>query len=139
MADLNRALIAATAYFLALFAIGFVLGTIRVIFVVPHFGQLSATFVEVPVMLAAACVICRWVIYHWQVSRRISVRWSMVLWFLALLFTTETLLGLTLFGRTLAEQWAALLTPAGLVGVTAQIVAGLLPVFVGKGQQSWYA
>ena len=38
VSDLKRALVAATAYFLALFALGFVLGTIRVIFVAPFFG-----------------------------------------------------------------------------------------------------
>ena len=49
-----RALIAGTAFFLALFALGFVLGTLRVVFVAPRFGELAATFAEVPVMLIAA-------------------------------------------------------------------------------------
>ena len=60
----------------------------------------------------------------------------MVLWFLALLFTFETLLGVILFGRTAAEQWAALATPAGLLGLSAQITAALLPVLVGRREQS---
>ena len=44
-ANLNRALIAGTAYFLALFALGFALGAIRVTFIAPRFGQLAATCV----------------------------------------------------------------------------------------------
>lgn len=134
--DLKRALIAGTAYFLALFALGFVLGTIRVLFVAPHFGQFAATFAEVPVMLTAAFFACRWATGRWQVPRTIAIRWAMVLWFLALLLLFETLLGTTLFARTVAEQWAALATPAGLLGLSAQILAALLPLFVSKGEQS---
>ena len=132
---MKRALIAASAYFLALFALGFVLGTIRVIFVVPHIGELAATIAEVPVMLVAAYFACRWVILRWQVSPAIAIRLAMVPWFLALLFAFEALLGAVLFVRSVAEQWTALGSPAGLVGISAQIVAALLPLFVGKDPQ----
>ena len=67
---MKHALIAGTAYFLALFALGFVLGTIRVIYVAPRFGQFAATFAEVPVMLVAALFACRWTVGHWQVPPR---------------------------------------------------------------------
>lgn len=133
---MKRALIASTAFFLMLFALGFVLGTARVVLVAPRLGQLAATFAEVPVMLIAAFFACRWAIRHWQVPRPIAIRWAMVLWFLALLFTFETLLGWALFGRTAADQWAALATPAGLLGLSAQFAAALLPVVVGRREQS---
>lgn len=129
---MKRALTAASAFFLALFALGFVLGTIRVLVIAPRFGQLAATFAEVPVMLTAAFLACRWSVQHWQVPRTGAVRWAMVLWFLGLLFAFETLLGAALFGRTMADQWAVLATPAGLLGLSAQIIAALLPVFVGR-------
>jgi hypothetical protein len=131
----KRALIAASAYFLGLFALGFLLGTIRVVFVAPRFGELAATISEVPVMLIAAYFACRWAIRRWQVPSAIAVRLAMVPWFLALLFAFETVLGATLFGRSVAEQWAALGSPAGLVGISAQIIAALLPLFVGRGQR----
>ena len=134
-ANLNRALIAGTAYFLALFALGFALGAIRVTFIAPRFGQLAATWVEVPVMLTAAFFLCHWAIQRWQVPRTPAIRWAMALWFLALLLIFETLLGVTLFARTLAEQWAALATSAGLLGLSAQTIAALLPVFVGKSER----
>lgn len=127
---MKRALAAASAYFLALFALGFVLETIRVIFVAPRVGELSATIAEVPVMSAAAYFICRWAIRHWQVPRTTVIRFTMVPWFLTLLFAFEALLGATLFGRSVAEQWTVLGSPAGLVGISAQIIAALLPLFV---------
>jgi hypothetical protein len=133
---LRRALIASTAYFIALFSLGFVLGTIRVLYVAPRFGRLAATSAEVPVMVVAALVACRWTVEHWHVPRAMTIRWAMVLWFLALLFAFETLLGAALFGRTATEQWAALATPAGLLGVSAQIVAALLPVVVSRRERS---
>jgi hypothetical protein len=127
---LKHALIAATVFFLAVFALGFVLGTIRVVFVAPRVGQLAATLAEVPLMVSSAFFACRWAVRHWQVPHTGAARWAMVSWFLVLLVGFETLLGAVLFGRTMADQWAALTTPAGLVGLSAQIVAALQPVFV---------
>jgi hypothetical protein len=132
---MKRALIAGGAYFLALFALGFVLGTIRVMLVAPRLGELAATLAEVPVMLTAAFFICRWVIRRWQVPPSMPIRWIMALWFLVLLQLSEILLGTTLFGRTAVEQWAALVTPAGILGLSAQIIAALFAVFIRKGER----
>jgi hypothetical protein len=132
---MKHAAAAATLYFLVLFALGFLLGTVRVLVVAPHIGVLGATMLEVPVMLTAAFFGCRWVLARWQVPPAISVRWAMALWFLVLLLGFEMLLGVTLFGRTLAEQWAALAAPAGLIGLTAQVIAALLPLFVGRDRR----
>lgn len=129
---MKRALAAASAYFLALFALGFALGTIRVLFAAPRIGELAATLAEVPVMLAAAFVICRWAIRHWRVPPGAAMRWTMVLWFLVLLLLFETLLGALLFGRSLADQWSVLTRPVGWLGISAQTIAALLPVFVGR-------
>ena len=133
---MKRALIASTAFFLALFALGLALGTIRVIFIAPRFGQLAAVFAEVPIMLFAAFFACRWAVGHWQVPSTIAIRWAMVVWFLALLFTFETLLGAALFGRTVADQWATLATPSGLLGLSAQLISALLPVLLGRRANS---
>jgi hypothetical protein len=130
--DVKRALLVASAYFLALFTLGFVLGTIRVLFIAPRFGPLAATAAEVPIMLIAAFWACRWSMRRWRVPSAITTRLAMALWFLVLLFVFETLLGAALFGRTMIEQWAALATPAGLIGLAAQVIAALLPTMVGR-------
>jgi len=129
---MKRPLIAATIYFLVLFALGFVLGTFRVLFVAPKLGVLTATLLEVPLMLTAAFLISRWAIGRWRVPPALPARGAMVLWFLVLLALFETVVGVALFGRTLAGTWAGLATPAGLIGLTAQIIAALLPVFVAR-------
>jgi hypothetical protein len=130
--DIKRALLAASVYFLTLFSLGFVLGTIRVIFVAPRFGTFAATIAEVPIMLIAAFWACRWSIRRWQVSGAITTRIAMAIWFLVLLFVFETALGSALFGRTMTEQWAVLATSAGLIGLAAQVIAALLPTMVGR-------
>jgi hypothetical protein len=134
----KSAMIVATAYFIVLFALGFVLGTIRVLIVAPRFGELVATVAEVPVMLTAAYFICRWALWSWHVPRSPAIRWAMVPLFPLLLFLFETLLGTILFGRTASDQWASLATPAGLLGLSAQVVAALLPVFVGMDERLSY-
>ncbi len=129
---MKRFLSAATVYFLMLFALGFVLGTVRVLFVAPRIGVLSATLAEVPLMLIAAFFTCRWAISRWKVPSTLSARGTMALLFLVLLALFETLVGVALFGRTLAGTWSGLATPAELIGLIAQAIAALLPIFVGR-------
>jgi hypothetical protein len=81
-------------------------------------------------MLAAAFFVCRLAIRRWHVPQIPQVRWALVLWFLVLLFVVETLLGTLLFGRALADQWKALGSPAGILGLSAQMVAASLLLFV---------
>lgn len=127
-----RAFIAGSAYVLALFALGFVLGAVRVTLVIPRTGTLCATALEIPLMLAGGTVLCRWSVRHWQVRPSTAPRLAMVLAYLVLLPLLEATLGL-LFGRTLADQWAALATPAGRLGASAQFAAALLPLGVARG------
>lgn len=131
---MKRALVAATAYFLALFALGFVLGTVRVTVVAPRLGALAATAAEVPLMLAAALFASKWAVRRWRVPGEIRVRLAMAVWFLALLVAFETLLGIILFGRSPVEQMAAFATPPGLLGVAAQVAAAGMLLWVGRGQ-----
>jgi hypothetical protein len=133
---MGRALTAATAYFLILFTLGFALGIVRVLLLIPRIGEFAATLAEVPVMLSAAYFICGSTIRRWQVARAPSLRWAMVGWFLILLFLFEALLGAMLFGQTVDEMGAALATPAGILGLTAQVIAALLPMIVGRVSQS---
>ena len=129
---MKRALLVSSVYFLALFSLGFVLGTIRVLFIAPRFGPIAATAAEVPIMLIAAFWACRWSIRRWRVRGALTTRLAMAIWFLVLLIVFETVLGAALFGRTMTEQWAVLATSAGLIGLAAQVIAALLPTMVGR-------
>jgi hypothetical protein len=129
---MTRGMIAGTVYFLIVFALGFALGTMRVLYLVPWLHELVATLIEVPVMLTVSFLVCRWVLIRFQVLRFPAARWAMVPSFLSLLLLCEWQLGLWLFERSAAAQWAALATPAGAFGLFAQILVAFLPAFVGK-------
>jgi hypothetical protein len=51
---MTRILLTGTAYIVAVFAAGFVLGVLRTLVLVPLFGELAAVLVELPVMLTVA-------------------------------------------------------------------------------------
>jgi hypothetical protein len=54
-------------YFVLVFAVGWVLGPIRELWAVPHFGRMAATLSEAVIMLIAMIVAARW--GHSSVSR----------------------------------------------------------------------
>jgi hypothetical protein len=129
---MSRALLAGTIYFLVVFAVAFVLGTVRTLVLLPRFGTLISTMAEAPVMLAIGYWTCRWVLGRWPVK---TGRWLMVSTFLTMLALFEWQLGIRLFGLTAAQQWANLTTPAGLVGLTAQILVALFPLMLVRQQR----
>lgn len=53
---------AGVAYGLAAFAIGFLLGAVRVLRVAPAFGDLAATAIELPLMLTSCWYLSNWVV-----------------------------------------------------------------------------
>ena len=129
---MKRALIAATVYVALVFALGFAVGTFRVLFVVPRLGLLWATLAELPLMLIAAFFLCRWTMGRWVVPRDVATRLVVIAWFILLLLFLEISLGTIMFGQSLAEQAAAVMKPAGLIGLCGQLTAALLPLFVGR-------
>lgn len=53
---------AAVVYFALVFGAGFVLGPIRILFLVPRFGVRLAELMEFPVMLVVIVLAARWLV-----------------------------------------------------------------------------
>lgn len=113
--------------FPAVFAIGFVLGALRITLLVPRLGVMAAVAVEVPVMLAAAWAICGAVLAWIAVPARARDRLMMGGVALALLWLAEALLAAAM-GMTPGVWLATLATPAGVLGVAAQLVFAAFPL-----------
>lgn len=119
---------AGSAYFTAMFALGFALGTIRVLLLAPRLGSMTATLVELPVMLAASWIACGWSVRRWRVPWRPRTRLAMGALAFALLIMAEVALGVFGFGRSIGGQIAAMLSPAGVAGIGGQLVFAAFPL-----------
>lgn len=86
----------AIKYFAIIFATGFVLGTLRVMLLVPNLGARNAELLEIPVMLAAIFVVGRWIAFQSN-SRQQAFRTGFLA--LAMMLGAEILLAALLFGK----------------------------------------
>ncbi len=80
---------AGVIYFLPVFALGWVLGPIRVLWAVPHFGRLTPLLFEAVIMLIAMFISARWVIRRFDVGRSLPATIGMGLVAVAMLLPAE--------------------------------------------------
>jgi len=124
------ALKAGLAYFLVVFAFAFAMGVLRVLVLIPRLGEVAAVLLEVPLVVAASWWACRRATAHWQVSAASADRLTMGALAFGLLMALEWVLSVTAFGRTSAQFLQAMATPAGAIGLAAQVAFGLMPLLV---------
>lgn len=117
---------AAIAYWAVVFALGFVLGTIRVIWLVPLVGLMPATALELPVMLGASWVASGWLMRRFAITQAGAALAMGGLAF-ALLMAAECTLAVALIGQTPAQWLADLRQPHALLGLAGQVVFALMP------------
>jgi hypothetical protein len=122
---------AAISYVAAVFGVGFVLGTVRVLVLVPRWGELAAVAAETPLMLAASWVVARAVLRRWPLPPG-RERLLMGVIALALLIALEFALSVAAFGRPAAEFFDKLATAPGALGLAMQMVFGLIPWLQGR-------
>lgn len=117
---------AGLAYWAVVFALGFVLGTIRVLWLAPLVGLMPATLIELPVMLAASWLAAGWLVRCFAIMRGSE---ALVMGGLAfgLLMAAECALAVGLMGQTPAQWLADLRQPHALLGLAGQLVFALIP------------
>lgn len=123
-----RAAAAGAVYFLIVFLVGFVLGALRVFLVAPRLGDIRAVLLELPLMLAASWVVCRFLIRRMAVAADVAPRLLMGLTGFILLMLADMVLGRIAFGRSLDMQFVILAQPAGLIGLAGQMAFGAIPL-----------
>lgn len=127
---------AAVLYFALVFGVGFVLGTIRVLWLVPHFGTRLAQLMEMPLMLAVSFIAARWIVQRLAVPFTVSNRLSMGCMALALMLIAEFTLVLSLRGVSIGEYLA---TRDPVTGTVYYIMLGLFaiaPLLISRTQPS---
>ena len=113
-------------YFAAVFTVGFVLGTIRTLVLVPRLGEPGAVAAELPVILAAAWIICGRLVRDRGLTRPEAAGTGAIAF--VLLMLAEAALSVVLSGRTLTGHLALYGEPAHLLGLAGQIAFASFPL-----------
>lgn len=117
---------AAAAYWAAVFALGFALGTIRVLWVIPLVGLMPATLIELPLILTASWLAAGWLVRRFRIASTEEALTAGALAF-AILMVAECALASVLTGQSPAEWLAGLRQPHALLGLAGQVVFALMP------------
>lgn len=115
-------------YFLGVFAVGFLLGTVRTLVLVPRIGALAAVALELPLMLLAAWWVCGVVMRHVPVPPAALLRLTMGGSAFSLLMAAELALAVWGFGQAPAAYAASFTTAAARLGLAGQIGFALIPL-----------
>jgi hypothetical protein len=121
---------AGAAYFVLVFGAGFVLGTIRLLWVVPRFGTRPAELMEMPIMLGVVIVAARWVVRRFAVPTTLSSRLGMGGIALSMMLVAEFSLLLRLRGLSVEEYFATIDPISGTVFFLMQGALAIMPLFV---------
>lgn len=117
---------AGLAYWAVVFALGFVLGTIRVLWLVPLAGLIPATLIELPVMLGASWLASGWLVRRFAIAGS-SEGLAMGGLAFGLLMAAECALAGVLSGQSPAQWLADLRQPHALIGLVGQMLFALMP------------
>ena len=99
-------LAAAGIYFALVFSAGFVLGPIRILWVVPRFGVRLAELIEAPIMLVVIVAAARWVVGRYADNFTVRRRLALGAVALALMLLAEFALVTWLWGQSIREYFA---------------------------------
>jgi hypothetical protein len=123
---------AGMVYFAIVFGTGFVLGPIRILWVVPRFGPRMAELMEMPIMLAVVIVAARWTVRRLAVPALPARRLGMGSVALALLLAAEFTLALRLRGLSIPDYVASLDPVSGPVYAGTLGAFAVMPLLVAR-------
>lgn len=126
-----KTLEAAAAYFALVFGAGFVLGTLRVLLLVPLLGERAAELAETPLMLMVVLVAARFVVARVREPRP-AVLARIGLGALALLLLAEAGVVVFVRGESIADYAAARDPVSGTVYLLALGWFAAAPALVGR-------
>jgi len=129
---IKQTLKAGVFYFALVFAAGFVLGTIRTLWIVPRVGARTAELMETPIMFAVTVLAARWVARRLLLPPTVATRLGFGFVALGLLLITEFTVVLWLRGLTIREYLAGRDTVAGTVYLIMLVVFALMPLLVAR-------
>jgi hypothetical protein len=123
---------AGALYFVLVFGTGFVLGTIRTLWIVPRLGTRMAELMETPFMLAVTILAARWIVRRLAMPSVASRRLGMGLVALGLMLVAEFGLVLWLRGLSIKEYFATRDPVSGTVYYVMLGAFAIMPLLVAR-------
>lgn len=121
---------AGLVYFALVFGAGFMLGAIRITFIVPRVGERIAELGEMPIMFVVTLVAARFVIRHFAVPPSMPARLGTGLLALVLLLAAELVLAAVLQERSLADYVSSRDPVSGGAYLAMLLLFALMPAFM---------
>lgn len=112
-------------YFAVVFGAGFLLGSIRIPFLVPRLGERVAELLEAPVMLGVIFFASRHVVRRFTLATGVSVAVGLLA--LALLLAAELVLTAAISGRSVSEYISSRDPVSGSVYLASLLLYAALP------------
>jgi hypothetical protein len=123
---------AGISYFALVFGAGFVLGPIRLLWLVPRVGTRTAELLEMPIMLAVIILAARWVVIRLAVPAERSTRLGMGFVALVLLVAAELFLVGPLQGYSIGDYLTGRDPVSGTVYYVMLGVFALMPLLLAR-------
>jgi hypothetical protein len=120
----------ACIYFLIVFAAGFILGTIRVVWLVPRAGLRNAELLEMPLMITVTVLAARWLVHRFDVPFILSIRLAIGLFALIILLVAEFGIAAPLQGMSPGEAIARRDPISGAAYLLSLVLFALMPSLV---------
>ena len=130
-----RTLKAGFIYFVLVFGAGFVLGPVRLLWVVPRLGERLAELIEAPIMLVVIVMSARWITKRLAIDSTASSRLGMGFAALGLILITEFSLVLWLRGLRLGEYFATRDPVSGTAYYLMLVTFALMPFLLSKRER----
>ncbi|HEV3113629.1 MAG TPA: hypothetical protein VGY99_24350 [Candidatus Binataceae bacterium] len=125
-----RTLKASAIYFVSVFAVGWVVGPIRELWVVPHLGRIAGLLFEAPLMLAAMIASARWTIRRLDVPHAIGWRLFMGVAAFGMLLIAEVAGALWLRHISAKAYLASFTTTPGFIPLVLFLLFAGMPLLV---------
>lgn len=122
----------AVLYFVIVLSTGFVLGSIRVPFLVPRLGERYAELLEMPIMFVVIVMAAHFVVRRFDLPANLSVRLQVGFAALAMSIVAELLLAAALQGSSVAQYIASRDPVSGSVYLCVLLLFALMPSILAR-------
>jgi hypothetical protein len=110
------------------YAAGFALGAVRVLYVAPWIGMSMAIWIEIPLMLGISWLACGFVLRRSRAAPNWGARARMGAAAFAVLIAGEIAVGVFVFDRAPVDALETLVDAENVPGLCTQILFALMPL-----------